>query len=182
MSPIDQIFDVFQSEGSKNYGNGGVTQLEHALQCATLADKQGASASLIAASLLHDIGHLTNPDDRTATLRGEDAYHESVGRTYLAEWFGPEVTEPVMWHVAAKRYLTATEPDYFATLSAGSVRSLELQGGPFTEERAVAFIERPYAGDAVQIRRWDEQAKVPGLETPPLEYFQPHLQACLRTP
>lgn len=176
---IETILEIYRDKGNRHYGRERVTQTAHALQCATLAEKEGASSSLIVAALLHDIGHLTNPDDKAAKHRGEDAFHETVGRNFLSRWFGPDVTEPVLWHVAAKRYLTATEPDYFASLSQGSVRSLELQGGPFTADRAAAFAARPFADGAVRVRRWDEGAKVPDLETPPLEHFRPHLEACL---
>ena len=86
---------------------------------------------------------------------------------------------PVQLHVAAKRYLCATEAPYFATLSPGSVRSLELQGGPFTSEQAQRFAAKRYAQDAILLRRWDEQAKVCGLQTPTLEHFRPHLEAVL---
>ncbi len=177
--PIETILAIYRDKGCRHYGRERVTQTAHALQCAMLAEKEGAPSALIVAALLHDIGHLTNPDDKAATNRGEDAYHESTGRDYLSQWFGPEVTEPILWHVAAKRYLTATEPDYFASLSQGSVRSLELQGGPFTAERADAFADRPHAAGAIRVRRWDDKAKTPGLETPPLEHFWPHLEACL---
>jgi phosphonate degradation associated HDIG domain protein len=179
---IETIFDVFRKAGERDYGNERVTQTAHALQCGWLAEKAGAGSALITAALLHDIGHLVNPDDRPATKRGEDGFHEVVGCDYLSNWFGPDVTEPIMWHVAAKRYLTATDPGYFDTLSQGSVRSLELQGGPFNAERATQFIERPYATDAVALRRWDEGAKVVGLETPPLEHFRPHLEAAIKQP
>ena len=177
---IEAIFDVYREEGKRDYGGERLSQTAHALQCAWLAEKEGASAALVVAALLHDIGHLVNPHDRTARNKGEDGFHEVVGCDYLSRWFGPDVTQPIMWHVAAKRYLTAVEPDYFATLSAGSVRSLELQGGPYTTERAANFIERPYAKDAVKLRRWDEGAKIPNLETPPLEHFRPHLEASLK--
>lgn len=177
---IESIFDVFRNAGKRDYGDERLTQSAHALQCGWLAEKAGASPALVTAALLHDIGHLVNPDDRQATRRGEDGFHEVIGCDYLARWFGAEVTEPIKWHVAAKRYLTAAEPDYYDTLSQGSIRSLELQGGPFPEDRAQQFIERPYAKDAVALRRWDEGAKVLGLETPPFEHFRPHLAACIR--
>lgn len=178
---IDEIFGHLEGGAGRDYGDERVSQLAHAIQCGWLAEKAGASSALVTAALLHDIGHMVNPDDRAATRRGQDGFHEVVACDYLAKWYGPEVTEPIMWHVAAKRYLTATEPDYFSTLSAGSVRSLELQGGPFSEEKASLFIDRPYAEDAVRLRRWDDDAKVLGLETPPLEHFRSHLEACFRT-
>lgn len=179
---IEAIFEVYRAAGERDYGGERLSQTAHALQCGLLAEKAGAGPALIAAALLHDIGHLVNPDDRPARHRGEDGFHEVVGCDYLARWFGPDVTQPIMWHVAAKRYLTATDPGYFATLSPGSVRSLELQGGPFTAERAAQFIERPFAKDAVMLRRWDEGAKIPRLETPPLEHFRLHLAASLKQP
>lgn len=179
---IDRIFDVFRTDGKRNYGDERLSQMAHALQCGWLAEKSAAPSPLVVAALLHDIGHLVNPNDRDATRRGEDGFHEVVGCDYLSRWFGPDVTEPIMWHVAAKRYLTAVDPGYFGTLSEGSVRSLELQGGPYTPERAAQFIERPHAADAVALRQWDEGAKVPNLETPDFEHFRPHLEASLRQP
>jgi phosphonate degradation associated HDIG domain protein len=179
---IQTIFEIFHAEGERNYGGERLSQIAHALQCGWLAERAGAPSPLITAALLHDIGHLVNADESAAKRRGEDAFHEAVGHKYLSRWFGPDVTQPIMWHVAAKRYLTAAEPDYFATLSGASVRSLELQGGPFTSERAAKFIEQPFARDAVMLRRWDEGAKVPHLETPPLEHFRPHLDASIHRP
>ena len=179
-SAVDAILEVFRAEGERTYGGERLSQTAHALQCAWLAERAGAGSTLIAAALLHDIGHLVNADDRAAKHRGEDAFHEVVGRDYLSRWFGPDVTQPIMWHVAAKRYLTATEAGYYDTLSPGSVRSLELQGGAFTPERASKFIGQPFAPDAVMLRRWDESAKIPHLETPPLDYFRPHLEASLK--
>lgn len=182
MDPIEQIFEVMARGGKRLYGTREqVTQLAHALQCATLAEREGASPALISAALLHDIGHLLNPDEWAALERGEDAKHEDRGRDYLTQWFDDDVVMPVYWHVAAKRYLTATEPDYFDRLSAGSVRTLELQGGPFTADEAVEFAAQPYADDGVRVRRWDEGGKVVGAETPDLAHFRPHLESCLRT-
>jgi [1-hydroxy-2-(trimethylamino)ethyl]phosphonate dioxygenase len=179
MSAIDTIFDYLRA-GQKHYGESTVTQLEHAIQCATLAEREGASPALVAASLLHDLGHLVNPDDRAQTARREDCDHETIAADYLEHWFGDAVTLPVRLHVAAKRYLTAIEPDYFASLSAGSVLSLELQGGPFSIEEAREFAAQPGAVDAIRLRRWDEQAKVYGAMTPDLEHFRPCLEANLR--
>ncbi|MPY75785.1 MAG: HD domain-containing protein [Alphaproteobacteria bacterium] len=176
---VEAILEIFRAEGARNYGGERLSQTAHALQCGLLAEKAGASSALVSAALLHDIGHLVNPHDGAAKRRGEDGFHEVIGCDYLSRWFGPTVTHPIMWHVAAKRYLTAVEPGYFSGLSQGSVRSLELQGGPYTPERAEKFIERPFAKDAVMLRRWDEAAKNPHIETPPLEHFRPHLEASL---
>lgn len=179
MSPIDAIFERFDRHGGDDYGGERVRQLEHALQCAALAEAEGAAPGLVAAALLHDIGHLIHDLGREPAARGIDDRHEVLGQQWLAQWFGEAVTEPVRLHVPAKRYLTATDPGYFASLSAGSVRSLELQGGPFTPGDAAAFIARPHAMDAVRLRRWDEGAKVPGRVTPDLAHFRRHLEASL---
>jgi [1-hydroxy-2-(trimethylamino)ethyl]phosphonate dioxygenase len=179
MNPIDLIFERFDRHGGNDYGGERVRQLEHALQCAALAEANGADAALIAASLLHDIGHLIHDLGDSPAARGIDDRHELLGREWLSRWFGEAVTEPVRLHVDAKRYLTATDAGYFATLSAGSVRSLELQGGPFTPQCAAGFIGLPFAEDAVRLRRWDEGAKVPGRATPDLMHFRRYLEANL---
>jgi len=179
MSTIDTIFDYLRA-GQKHYGESSVTQLEHAIQCATLAEREGASPALVAASLLHDLGHLINPDDRAQTARREDCEHEIIAADYLAQWFDDEMVLPVRLHVAAKRYLTATDPGYAATLSAGSTLSLQLQGGPFSAEEAREFAALPGARDAIRLRRWDERAKEAGAATPPLEHFRPCVEASLK--
>src|SRR5229473_2670347 len=121
MSPINDIFGRFDRHGADAYGGERVRQLEHALQCATLAESEGAEPRLITAALLHDIGHLIHDLGDSPAARGIDDRHELRGREWLARWFGEAVTEPVRLHVNAKRYLTATDPGYFATLSPGSV-------------------------------------------------------------
>ncbi|MBV9826291.1 MAG: HD domain-containing protein [Alphaproteobacteria bacterium] len=179
MDKVSEIFERFRFHGDDQYGGERVTQLAHALQCASLAEEEGASATLITAALLHDVGHLLHDLGESPAARGIDDRHEDRGRFWLSHWFGEAVTEPVRLHVNAKRYLTATDTGYFATLSAGSVRSLQLQGGPFTPELATGFIALPYAPEAVRLRRWDEGAKVLGRVTPDLEHFRPQLQASL---
>jgi [1-hydroxy-2-(trimethylamino)ethyl]phosphonate dioxygenase len=179
MDPIDQIFERFELHGAKDYGSDRVRQLEHALQCAALAEEEGAAAPLITAALLHDIGHLIHDLGVSPAARGIDDRHEVLGQEWLTQWFGAAVTEPVRLHVPAKRYLTATDPGYFATLSFGSVRSLELQGGPFSAEEAADFIEQPYAAEAVQLRRWDEAAKEPAKVTPDLAHFRRYIEVSL---
>jgi gamma-butyrobetaine dioxygenase len=173
--PVGHLLALLAELGSDRYGGEEVTQLTHALQCATFAQQSGASDSLVAAALLHDIGHLVNPKDEGATLRGVDAAHETVGAGYLARWFGPAVTAPVAQHVAAKRYLCTAEDGYFARLSEESVRSLAVQGGPFSAREVEAFLARPYAEEAIALRRWDELAKDLEMRTPSLEDFRPVL-------
>ena len=110
MSPIEQICGCFDRHGGNDYGGERVRQLEHALQCAALAEAEGAEATLITAALLHDIGHLIHDLGDSPGARGIDDRHELRGREWLARWFGEAVTEPVRLHVNAKRYLTATRP------------------------------------------------------------------------
>jgi len=179
--PAGHLLGLLAALGADRYGGEEVTQLAHALQSATFAQQEGAPDSLGAAALLHDIGHVVNPKDEGATLRGIDAAHETVGAGYLARWFGPAVTAPVAQHVAAKRYLCQAEDGYFARLSDESVRSLAVQGGPFTAREAEAFLARPYAEAAVALRRWDELAKDPEMVTPSLEDFRPVLERAQRS-
>jgi len=177
--PVDRILELLNQLGADRYGGEEVTQLAHALQCATFAQQSGADDSLVAAALLHDIGHLVNPKDEGAAARGIDAAHEKVGAAFLARWFGPAVTAPIAQHVNAKRYLCQAEEGYFARLSDESVRSLAVQGGPYSAEQAAAFRASPYAEAAVALRRWDELAKDPQMKTPSLADFRPVLERAL---
>jgi [1-hydroxy-2-(trimethylamino)ethyl]phosphonate dioxygenase len=180
MQPIDEVLDRLRRGGSAEYGSDRVSQLEHALQCATLAEEAGAAPALIIAALLHDIGHLVHDLGRDVARRSIDDRHEVRGRDWLGKWFAEDVTGPVRLHVDAKRYLCAVDPAYFATLSPCSVRSLALQGGPFPLPLAQGFIGLPHAPATVQLRRWDEGAKIPGRATPDLDHFRPYIEASLR--
>ena len=170
MTGIDAIAELFAGPGARDYLGEAVTIGEHMRQAGALAEAAGAAAPLVAAALLHDVGHL-----RSET----DARHGTGGARWLSQWFGPAVTEPVRLHVAAKRYLCATEPGYLALLSAESVRTLALQGGPMTPEQAAAFRALPYARDAVAVRRWDDEAKDPAVAPPPFAHFEGLLRALL---
>ena len=178
MTPIDQLFETLETEGVARYGMEAINQFEHALQCAAQAENESATPALITAALLHDIGHLVHKLG-IAAERGIDDRHEALGEKLLRKWFGNDVVLPVALHVDAKRYLCTAEPGYFNRLSPASVRSLELQGGPFTENEALDFISRACGEDAVRLRRWDEDAKKKGLQTPSLEHFRPYVEACL---
>ena len=170
MDIVDQILELFEARGAAAYLGEPVSQTEHALQAAHLAVQQGASDALIAAALLHDIGHLLGPDDDVAE-RGIDAVHEDRGCSWLAPHFGPEVTEPIRLHVLAKRYLCGVDPEYRALLSPASIRSLELQGGALTTDEAEAFQRHPHATGAICLRRWDDRAKIPHLDIPGLRHY-----------
>jgi [1-hydroxy-2-(trimethylamino)ethyl]phosphonate dioxygenase len=177
---IDEIFRVFREQGSGAYLGEPVSLTEHMLQSAFAAERDGAPPRLVAAALLHDYGHFIHELPEDSAEHGVDTEHEEVAHGFLSAHFGPEVAEPVRMHVAAKRYLCATEPSYMAELSPASILSLELQGGPYSPAEIAAFEASPHAEDAVRLRRYDDVGKVPGLETPDLEHYRPVLQAAIR--
>jgi [1-hydroxy-2-(trimethylamino)ethyl]phosphonate dioxygenase len=174
---VDDIRSLFERNGASLYGGEQVTQREHALQAAALAEASGADASLIAAALLHDVGHLLHDLPEDAPERGIDDVHEVLAYNWLSRFFPPEVTEPVGMHVAAKRYLCAVEPAYRNSLSATSLHSLQLQGGPLNVKEAQAFEQNQHFREGVCLRRWDDAAKVAGLPTPDLEHLLPYVAA-----
>jgi [1-hydroxy-2-(trimethylamino)ethyl]phosphonate dioxygenase len=178
-SRLERITDILTLKAGNRYGLSAINQRQHALQAAWLAERMGCSDALIVASLLHDIGHMVHDLGEDPAACGVDDRHEQLGHEFLLAWFGPGVTEPVRLHVAAKRYLCATEADYFSQLSRDSVQSLSLQGGPMSEEEVAAFGAIAQAADAVRLRRFDERAKVRGLETPPVEHLLPYVARCL---
>ncbi|MEM9151382.1 MAG: phosphonate degradation HD-domain oxygenase [Cyanobacteria bacterium P01_F01_bin.3] len=178
MASITEIINTLSTHGHSQYGREAVTQKQHALQCATLAQSAHSEPSLVTACLLHDFGHLVHTLGEDAAERGINDRHEERALPYLKGIFPKSVTEPVRLHVNAKRYLCAIDDEYWDTLSPASKRSLELQGGIFSEEEARVFINQPYAKDAVQLRIWDDLAKDPEMSTPELDHFLPVLEAC----
>ncbi|WP_296226065.1 phosphonate degradation HD-domain oxygenase [Ralstonia sp. UBA689] len=168
---LDDIRTLFDRHGHIAYSGEPVTQLEHALQTAALAEAAGASDALVTAALLHDLGHLLNLQGDTPTAHGIDDQHQYFALPFLRATFADDVLEPIRLHVDAKRCLCAMDAHYYARLSADSVRSLALQGGVFSAEEAESFMQRPYAADALQLRRWDDLAKVAGQPTPDLAHF-----------
>jgi len=165
------ITDLYERKGASNYDEA-VTQLAHALQCGNLAMESGATSATIVAAFLHDIGHLlVDEHDSNGDFLARDLHHEEVGARFLANWFGPEVTEPIRLHVAAKRFLCATDSSYHDGLSAASVRSLEVQGGPMTDDEVAAFRANEGFETAVDLRRWDDGAKLSDASTPSLDTF-----------
>ena len=159
---FDTIEQCFAKHGEKKYGEF-VTQRQHALQCAILASQEGSPSALIAAALLHDIGHML---DHSIGSKNpwEDLAHEVTGAEFLSQWFPKEVTEPVRLHVIAKRFLTGNDPTYYDTLSRASKHSLDLQGGPMSIEAQRQFLNVPFAKEAIQLRLWDDQAKETDLD------------------
>jgi phosphonate degradation associated HDIG domain protein len=180
MTIVDQIFALFESRGDEAYFGEPVSQTEHALQAAWHAEREGAPDSLVVAAVLHDCGHLLHGLSEEIADRGVDGSHETVGEAWLTRHFGRNVTEPVRLHVAAKRYLCAVDPGYRQCLSPASIQSLELQGGPMTEEEVREFEQNPHGEDAIRLRRWDDMAKISGLAVPGLPHYRARLEAAVR--
>lgn len=178
---LSDIETLLLGYGHSQYSGEPVTQLEHALQTALLAEQAGADDELVTAALLHDLGHLLGKHADTPTLRGVDDRHQFLVVPFLRGVFSDRVLDAVQWHVDAKRYLCATRPGYLAALSPDSQRSLVLQGGVFSAGEADSFMARTHAEEAVALRLWDDQAKQPGLQTPPLAHFMARAQRCLRS-
>jgi [1-hydroxy-2-(trimethylamino)ethyl]phosphonate dioxygenase len=173
---VDFIADIFARRGAEEYLGEEVSISEHMFQAGHLAEAEGASEEIIVAALLHDIGHFTNEFPGNAAELGIDSHHDRAGAAVIAPFFPSIVTDCIRHHVSAKRYLCSIDPDYFATLSDASVLSLKLQGGPLNREAAKKFADNKDIEAIVQVRKWDDQAKVPGKKTKSFAYFAPMIQ------
>lgn len=174
-SVYEEIAQIYTERARFPYGLEDISQLQHALQSAVLAEANGESPALILASLLHDVGHMIHKLGENPAEEGVNDKHEILGAKWLAKRLPAAVAEPVRMHVEAKRYLCAAEPDYMERLTPDSVLSLKLQGGPMSADEAAAFQQTAYTEEAIRLRRYDEQAKDPAMETPPLEHFLQYL-------
>jgi predicted HD phosphohydrolase len=174
MTAVETIGELFAGPEAHDHLGEPVPIGEHMLQAGALAEAAGAEPALVAAALLHDIGHLV-------VGKAEEDRHGESGARWLSQWFGAAVTEPVRLHVPAKRYLCAADAGYFGLLSAESVRTLSLQGGPMTAAEVTAFEALPHARDAAAVRRWDDQAKDPAVTPPRFAHFAPLLEALVRS-
>ncbi len=174
---VNEIARLLKVRGVSQYGREPVSQLEHALQCAHLAEQAGASTALTVAALLHDLGHLlaAERDNRADDDLSCDDLHQYIALPFLRGLLPDAVLEPIRLHVDAKRYLCHAEAGYWDNLSPASKRSLELQGGVFTAFEADQFLQLSFSNDALKLRRWDDLAKVPGLRTPPLAWYTDQL-------
>jgi phosphonate degradation associated HDIG domain protein len=176
MNVTDEILGIFQKRGSGAYFGESVSMTEHALQAAYFAQAAAAPRSLIVAALLHDIGHLIEDVPSDIADWTVDAHHEQVGSLWLAARFRPEVSEPVRLHVRAKRYLLATDANYYAKLSPASVITLKLQGGPMAAHEVAMFETEQFHQEAVRVRQWDDQGKVARMKTPALRDYGPFIE------
>jgi gamma-butyrobetaine dioxygenase len=171
MSVAEEVRALYGRLGEKAYFGERVSMMEHGLQAAHFARVQGAPEQLVIAALLHDVGHLLEAVPERIEDWVSDARHEEVGARWLAQRFGPEISEPVRLHVAAKRYLCAIDPQYLEQLSAASVHTLKLQGGAMSAPEVARFEREPYYREAVRVRHWDDQGKVAGLATAALPAY-----------
>ena len=176
---FDDVVATYRIHGHRHYGEA-VTELQHALQCATFAHQAGESSLVVAAALLHDYGHLCHSLGEQIADEGVDARHEAIGHALLKDLFFEEIADAARLHVAAKRYLCLREPDYHASLSEASRISLDLQGGPMSDDEARAFELEPHVALALRVRRYDDMGKVPGMPTPDLDDFLPLLRTFVR--
>jgi gamma-butyrobetaine dioxygenase len=172
VTAVEAIGELFAGPQARDHMGEPVPIGEHMLQAGALAEAAGAPAALVAAALLHDIGHLLGG--------AEEDQHGEAGAQWLSQWFGEAVTEPVRLHVPAKRYLCGADAGYLALLSAESVRTLALQGGPMTPAEVTAFEASPFFRAAAAVRRWDDQAKDPAVTPARFAHFAPLLEALVR--
>lgn len=174
---LQEVHDLLLRRGQKQYGLEAINQLEHALQCANLAEQAGETSATIVACLLHDLGHLLATEQNSSVEQdiSKDDLHQFIALPFLRGLFPDAVLEPIRMHVDAKRYLCLIDPAYWSDLSIASKRSLEQQGGVFNDAQALAFIAQPYAEEAVRLRRFDDLAKVQNKPVPGLEHYQARL-------
>ncbi|HEY9243664.1 MAG TPA: HD domain-containing protein [Streptosporangiaceae bacterium] len=188
--PVRVIAGLFGTEGAREYRGEPVSRAAHMLQAAALAEAAGAGPDLVAAALLHDVGHFTGAVPGHQLMNGaRDSRHSDAGADWLAQWFGPGVTEPVRLHVAAKRYLCTVEPGYFgsppasaALFTGASVHTLRLQGGPMSPAETAEFEGNRWCTAALRLRRWDDAARDPHARVPAFGYYQPLLRQLAARP
>jgi len=176
MSLTADIVALYDSRGTQAYFGERVSMTEHGLQAAHFAELEGAPEALVLAALLHDIGHLIEPQPDALEDWTLDAHHEVSGARWLARHFDAAISEPVRLHVPAKRYLCATDADYMTQLSTASVHTLKLQGGAMPPQEIARFEAEPFSREAVRLRRWDDQGKVAGLKTRALRAYAPLIE------
>jgi phosphonate degradation associated HDIG domain protein len=175
---LPEVISLLERRGQSQYGMEAISQLDHALQCAHLAEQAGETTETIVAALLHDLGHLlvAERDGQPEHSTDHDDLHQYIALPFLRGLFPDAVLEPIRLHVDAKRYLCLIDPGYWSDLSAASQHSLEKQGGVFSEREAEAFMNQPFAAESVRLRRYDDLAKVPARTVPDLKHYAQQLR------
>ena len=177
---VDFILDLFARRGAEEYMGEPVSMAQHMEQSAACAAADGATDELVIAALLHDIGHFVGDFPIDSLENGIDNLHEEAGAKFLGKFYPASITEPIRLHVAAKKYLCAVDEDYFGRLSAASIQSLQVQGGPMNEAEIKAFESSPYHEAAVKTRLYDDDGKVAGLDIRPVKSYREKLESLLR--
>ena len=173
---VDFIGSIFERRGGEEYLGEPVTMGQHMLQGATLAEQNEELDEIVVGALLHDIGHFTSEFGTFSMNDTEDRYHENAGAAVLEKFFPRVITDCCRYHVAAKRYLCATDPLYFNKLSDASVHSLNLQGGPMSETEVKEFERNPNLKKILTVRLYDDAGKIPDMDTPSFWHFAPLVQ------
>lgn len=173
---VNFIGSIFEKRGDEEYLGEPVTMGQHMLQGATMAEKSREPDEIIIGTLLHDIGHFTSEFGTFSMEDTEDRYHEDAGAAVLEQFFPKVITDCCRHHVAAKRYLCATDPEYFQKLSTASIHSLNLQGGPMSEAELKDFEKNPNLKKILKVRLYDDAGKIPDMITPSFWHFAPLVQ------
>lgn len=176
---VAQIFRVFRERGHRHYGES-VSEQEHALQTAEFARQYSEPDALVLSCLLHDYGHMLHDLGENIADQGVDARHEELGAWLLKDWFPEEILQPIRQHVASKRYLCWRNTQYRDGLSPSSQRSLQLQGGPMSEQEASEFEALPFFDQCVRLRLYDDMGKVPQMPTATIESYEPLIRQFLK--
>lgn len=177
----EHLGELFDAEGSQDYLGEAVTMAQHMLQTGQAARTAGASRELVVAAVVHDVGHFSGAVSGTELMAGTDNHHDESAAAWLSQWFGPEITEPVRMHVDAKRYLCATEPEYYEQLSEASKYTMSVQGGVMDADEVREFAKSPYLESAVALRRFDDLGKDPEVGDLGLADFRADIEAVDRT-
>lgn len=178
---VDFLEGIFERRGGEEYLGEPVTMAEHMLQGAYFAAQANEPEDIIVATLLHDVGHFTSEFGTFSMDDAHDKHHEHAGAEVLERFFPTLVTDCVRFHVDAKRYLCATDAQYFSKLSEASVHSLNLQGGPMNPVEVAAFEENANVQSIVAVRRYDDQGKIANFEIPPFTHYRPMVQRVIDT-
>ena len=173
---VEFIGSIFDRRGGEEYLGEPVNMGQHMLQGATIAEQNDQSGEIIIGALLHDIGHFTSEFGTFKMDDTEDRHHEDAGAEVLERFFPSVITDCVRYHVAAKRYLCATRPEYFRRLSEASVHSLALQCGPMSEKEIAVFEKNPNISEIIAVRYLDDAGKRPDMVTPDYWHFAPMVQ------
>jgi len=170
----NEIIQLYKQFGGSEYAGEKVTQLEHMVQAARLAEQEGYEEEVILAAFLHDIGHICVAAQEHNAMDGWGIKdHEEVGADFLQEkGFSKRLSRLVESHVEAKRYLTWKDPLYYEQLSEASKKTLEYHGGPMLTGEAVAFEQHPLFHLIIQMRHWDDVAKIEHLEIVELDKYR----------